>query len=353
MVALRQEQNRFVVDFTEPGDTRKRRFFRDKKEASAFRLRIESELSNGSYRSAAHSKSVSDLVKRFDAELSKQVKREEISSGHARNVRSHLNRLSGHPLFRLRLAHVTSGQVSLYADTLRNGGMSATTCRRHITSLRGLFAYGQRLDWLSSNPADAIVIRSPRSEQSREIECPSSSEIQTLFAACNDPALRIRVLFAASTGLRASEMRALLWSDISDGRVHVTKAMDRDGVVTPPRSKAGTRSVPLPAALQSELKTWRLLSRSEDRIFSGEFDNQDRLRDAFKSLCLACGLTEYNWHSLRHAYVTTLLSNGVAVPLVSQLAGHASFSVTVSTYAHLLRDQGDNHLAALDTIFQN
>src|SRR5690606_688841 len=85
----------------------------------------------------------------------------------------------------------------------------------------------------------------------------------------NAGAIRLPVLFAASTGLRASEQWALRWRHVDcDGAVvKVETRVDRHGVEDVTKSMAGTREVPIGKALVAELKAWR-----EASPFNGDDD---------------------------------------------------------------------------------
>ncbi|HVM03411.1 MAG TPA: tyrosine-type recombinase/integrase [Acidimicrobiales bacterium] len=56
------------------------------------------------------------------------------------------------------------------------------------------------------------------------------------------------------------------------------------------------------------------------------------------------GATGVRLHDVRHAYVTALLSAGVPLKVVSQRVGHASPTVTMTIYQHVL--SGDDEAAA-------
>src|SRR5262249_17331669 len=68
------------------------------------------------------------------------------------------------------------------------------------------------------------------------------------------------LLTAIFTGLRASELRGLLWIhvDLDKGEIHVQQRADRYNKIDVPKSEAGERSVPLPPMLVTELKKWKL-----------------------------------------------------------------------------------------------
>jgi integrase len=53
-------------------------------------------------------------------------------------------------------------------------------------------------------------------------------------------------------------------------------------------------------------------------------------------------------HDLRHTCATLLLSRGVPVKVVSEMLGHASVSITLDTYSHVLPDMQESAARAMD-----
>ena len=51
---------------------------------------------------------------------------------------------------------------------------------------------------------------------------------------------------------------------------------------------------------------------------------------------------------LRHTCATLLLSEGVNVKVVSELLGHASITITLNTYSHILPDMQDSAADAME-----
>lgn len=49
-------------------------------------------------------------------------------------------------------------------------------------------------------------------------------------------------------------------------------------------------------------------------------------------------------HDARHAYGSHLLAQGVPLPLVSEVMGHASTDITARVYAHALKDGAHDRL---------
>lgn len=54
------------------------------------------------------------------------------------------------------------------------------------------------------------------------------------------------------------------------------------------------------------------------------------------------------FHDLRHTCATLLLKKGVHPKLVQELLGHATISITLDTYSHVLPGMGDQAADAMD-----
>ena len=53
------------------------------------------------------------------------------------------------------------------------------------------------------------------------------------------------------------------------------------------------------------------------------------------------GLPSIRFHDLRHTCATILLSRGVHAKFVQELLGHATISITLDTYSHVLPGMDD------------
>jgi integrase len=75
---------------------------------------------------------------------------------------------------------------------------------------------------------------------------------------------------------------------------------------------------------------------------------QDLITRSFKPLLQRAGLPNIRFHDLRHTCATLLLCRGVHTKLVQELLGHATISVTLDTYSHVLPSMGDHTATAMD-----
>ena len=73
-----------------------------------------------------------------------------------------------------------------------------------------------------------------------------------------------------------------------------------------------------------------------------------RFTKAFAREVSAAKLPHVTFHGLRHTHITHLLKSGVPVHVVSERAGHASPTVTLNVYAHLLAGQQEQAANIMD-----
>jgi integrase len=70
---------------------------------------------------------------------------------------------------------------------------------------------------------------------------------------------------------------------------------------------------------------------------------------SFKPILRRAGLPNIRLHDLRHTCATLLLSKGVHPKLVQDLLGHATISITLDTYSHVLPGMGDQTATAMES----
>jgi integrase len=55
---------------------------------------------------------------------------------------------------------------------------------------------------------------------------------------------------------------------------------------------------------------------------------------------------------MRHTWATLLLSEGVHSKFVQELLGHATISITLDTYSHVLPTMQDQAVAAMESVLR-
>ncbi len=166
--------------------------------------------------------------------------------------------------------------------------------------------------------------------------------------------------FALATGVRQGEQLGLRWADLdlAAAVVHVRRQLDRDGSVSPLKTTAANRDIPLPDTVVKRLKEHRLASGhslDHDLVFctaSGKpLSHRNVLRryDAIVER-VKIAAPKPTWHNLRDTFVARLIRSGADVYFVSKLAGHSNAGFTLSRYGGVLdgEEQADVARAALE-----
>ena len=169
-----------------------------------------------------------------------------------------------------------------------------------------------------------------------------------------------------TTGLRRGEAIGLRWEDVDlEGSAlfviqQITEVHGR-AVVGTPKTKRGTRLVPLDAETVSMLRRHReaqdlervawgpawneaglVFTREDGRLLRPEYATRH-----FQALAGAMGLPAIRLHDLRHTHASLALAAGVEMKVVSERLGHSQISVTADLYTHVSRGVGQ---AAADQI---
>jgi len=155
--------------------------------------------------------------------------------------------------------------------------------------------------------------------------------------------------FAFSTGLRPSEQCVLLYSDIKDGKVNVSKAQNPDGSIKPTKTK-GKRKVDLAPMAIEAVNVSKLWKNDGGEIFQNPWSeerwlgNKSQHENIWTPTLKALKIPHRRAYCTRHTFATTLLSGGARVLYVSAQLGHTSPTMVETTYADHLpgADSGYN-----------
>lgn len=65
-----------------------------------------------------------------------------------------------------------------------------------------------------------------------------------------------------------------------------------------------------------------------------DFINPRTYEYRFHSIIKNSGLSDFNFHKLRHTFATRCVENGVDIKTLSEILGHANVSITLNLYVH-------------------
>ncbi len=156
-------------------------------------------------------------------------------------------------------------------------------------------------------------------------------------------------------GLRRGELLALRWEDVdlAAGTIRVERSWDaKSRVVVKPKSRSGTRRVPIPAVLRDYLVEHRMRQgRADGLVFSTNGETPLTPSNVTRRAATAwkrAGLRAIGLHEARHTYASLMIAAEVNAKALSTYMGHASVTITYDRYGHLMPGAEDEAAALLD-----
>ena len=365
----------WVVDYVGGSGKRRNKNFKLKRDADAYANRVNAEVRAGTHTPDSISPTVAEAGQLWlQTSENAGLERATLNS-----YREHLNLHIAPLIGGIRLSQLTVPMVRAFEDKLRID-RSPAMVRKAVGSLSMILSDAHERGLVAQN-----VVRGLRSKRSRGreqradrrqkgklkvgVDIPTPAEIRVLIPHLEG---RWRPLFltAIFTGLRASELRGLRWSDVDlkRGEVHVRQRVDRFGRVGALKSESAERAVPLPPILINTLREWKLACPKGplDLVFPNGIGNPEGptnvLHRGLHPMMIAAGLTTTNGeakytglHALRHFFaswcINRRIDGGLELPLkvVQARMGHSSIQITADRYGHLFpRGDDSAELAAAE-----
>ena len=219
--------------------------------------------------------------------------------------------------------------------------------------LRSALNTAVRMQMIERNPA--ALAEGPR-QVKPERRMLTVEEARALLEAVKADRLAALYRLAISLGMRQSEIIGLRWQDVDleAGTLRVRQTLQRIGkeiVVKEPKTERSRRTLALSPTLVKALiahKDAQAFERKKGGLYwqdSGfvftsatgtALDARNLVRE-FKRHLKAAGLPEETrFYDLRHAAASLLIAEGLPIPAVSAMLGHALTSTTLNVYAHVL-----------------
>ena len=252
----------------------------------------------------------------------------------------------------------------LYRHKLDNGSSPRTVQYIH-TTLRKALKDAVSDGLIPRNATDGI--KAPRPKK-KEIKPLSPVQARAFLEAVRGDRLEALYVLAIHRGLRQGELLGLRWEDVDleAGTLQVrrTLSLTKSGHVFEPPKNGKGRSLELTQDVSNALKrhlTGQLeeIEASGDNyqdqglIFPGEKGQPMRpwtLTRKLERVIERAGLPRIRFHDLWHTCATLLLSKGVHPKFVQELLGHATISITLDRYSHVIPAMGDQTKKAMEDV---
>jgi integrase len=235
-----------------------------------------------------------------------------------------------------KLSAVTRLDLQNVADQMLADGLDPSTIRNTFMPLRAL--YRREVDRsVAGNPTHGLELPAVRGTRDR-IALPTEAAALITAIPEDERAIWATAFFA---GLRLGELQALRDEDVDldAGLIRVCRSWDKIEGAIEPKSRAGTRNVPIVAALRPHLAAHRLWRGSISGLFFGTREqafNDDTIRAHAAQAWRGAKLRPIGLHEARHTYASICIAAGVNPKALSTYLGHASITITLDRYGHLM-----------------
>jgi integrase len=353
-----EQREAWIVDYTDGSGKRHIQTFAQKKKADAYAAKVRVDINAGTHVALDSDMTIAKVADKW-------IKRVEADGRERSTVRQYRDHAKLHIVPRIgtiKLAKLTRVHVERFRDDLLSGEkkLSQVMARKVWVSFKSMLK-NVHCSHLADNVRVSTSKRNKRKlEPGRDI--PTPDEVRRLIeAAANKPKQCMFLKVAALTGLRASELLGLGWSDVDlrTNELHVHQRVDtRHREIGVPKTEAGTRTIPFGPDLALALKQWKLacpkgeldlVFPSRDGAVLGYRNFAKRLEPIFKAAQVVDkqGKPKYAPHAFRHFFASWCINprdrGGRELPpkVVQQWLGHSSITMTLDIYGHLFRDSSD------------
>ena len=273
---------------------------------------------------------------------------------------------------KLPLSDISPSMILRYRSQKRSNGIKQNTVRRNEQELRSLLRMAVADETISDFPLKSLPLQ--RSAEGR-LRYLNPDEEKRLRAALRErdiagtkgrqaigkskhgwiippdvaspftDHLTAAVLLALNTGMRAGEMRTLMWDDI---------AYDFSMISLRAATTKSRKSRYIPLNVEAKTLLQQLKSQSNTSQYPYLFPNRDRSgpicafgKRSWIALLKTAKIDNFTWHGLRHSFASSLVLRRVPILEVQMLLGHSDLRETLK-YAHLAPSTLVNAVSTLD-----
>lgn len=228
-----------------------------------------------------------------------------------------------------------------------NGGLSAKTVTDILTIVKSTIDYARYNNLVVSCNLSKLTIK--KKDKEMRVLCQSEQDALIRVLIADMDLYKFGVLLFLYTGIRIGELCALQWEDLSitNSTLKVRKTMQRIQetnigassktkiIITEPKSDCSIRDIPLPSFLVEIARQFR--DHPKAYILSGErgkYIEPRTMQNRFKTYVKESGISDANFHSLRHTFATRCVEVGFELKSLSEVLGHSNVNITLNRYVH-------------------
>lgn len=272
-------------------------------------------------------------------------------------IKNHINESIG----KLSLNELSNRKIQYFCDNKLAAGTSVVVIREIVLLIKLAIKREAKIGGYKTLIIDLDL---PSANKKRKTQVLTRNEQKTLleYAIRQETQKYSGIVLSLMTGLRIGELCALKWTDIDLKKrvINVEKTLQRvcykgeasKITITRPKTSNSIREVPISNTLYDFLVSLKPSNR--DVFFltnSNKYTEPRNYRKIYKTLIKRLKITSTSFHSLRHTFATRLIENKVDIKTVSELLGHSSINITLSTYVHSQFNTKRKAIKTLDSLF--
>lgn len=331
--------------------------FELKKDADAFRRKVEREVEAGVHVASSKKRTVREVCAEFN-EHNEDRKNDGRIGKSRHNILAITVKMSINPhLGKKDFASLTVQDIeAFYRWMVRERDLSPQTARERVYILKQIEDFARKRGYVKA-PVVADALRELRGVVKKPIRTFTAQEVLHLLETAKKRKHRGQdrshalfncyVNIAAFCGLRHGEIAALTLGNVDLGArlLKVRHNLTAWDELKGPKTRAGIRDVPLPAHVAELLREWinqwyrpdprDLLFRTKNgtAISRAQFHN-NFWRRLLADAGLHGGDDTFHFHALRHFASSWMIQVGMSPPEVAHILGHSHFDTTLQIYAH-------------------
>jgi integrase len=257
-----------------------------------------------------------------------------------------------------RIGRLQRPDLQRWVDGLTTPERSPSTVRNIVAALRALIGFAELRGWVHLNPCNGL--RLPAGEKARD-RIATPSEAAALITAMR-PKDRAALGFAVYAGLRLGELLALDVPavDLDGGWIHVRRSWDAGAKQFVPTKSRRPRKVPIIDKLAVLLADhFVLLNHPSDGLLFPSAGNPEWpidpaiLRRRIYKRWEDAGLDRLGFHEGRHTFASIAIAAGLNAKALSTYLGHATITITLDRYGHLMPGSEIEARAMLDAYLED
>lgn len=222
-----------------------------------------------------------------------------------------------------KLDEISKATVDHIKQHKKSTGVTVGTVNRTLTVLRAVLNAAKSWEWLDTVPTFQLF-----KDDSSRVRWITQEEAQCLLNELPEH-LQALMRFSVVTGLRASNVTGLQWSQVD---------MIRRCAWIHPEQAKGKKAISVPLNDDALAVIREQIGRHLTYVFTykGKPIKQAGSK-AWRKALKRAGIDDFRYHDLRHTWASYHRMNGTPIDIIKDLGGWASFEM-VFRYAHLSSD---------------